>query len=70
MAVSLDYQPGATPLDPDEAGDLIPSHITTHGQLNEWEPYSLSIPVPRPAIQPVGQEPMPQWAPTRCRMRV
>ena len=29
--------PGATPLDPDEANDLIPSHITTKEQLNEWE---------------------------------
>ena len=37
MALSLDYPPGATPLDPDEAAGLIPSHITTHGQLNEWE---------------------------------
>ena len=25
--------PGATPLDPDEANDLIPSHITTKEQL-------------------------------------
>lgn len=31
------YAPGATPLDPDEAAGLIPSHITTQGQLNEWE---------------------------------
>ncbi len=37
MALSLDYPPGATPLDPDEAAGLIPSHISTHGQLNEWE---------------------------------
>jgi len=37
MAISLDYPPGATPLDPDEAAGLIPSHIATHGQLNEWE---------------------------------
>ena len=37
MAIILDYPPGATPLDPDEAAGLIPSHITTHGQLNEWE---------------------------------
>lgn len=28
---------GATPLDPDEARGLIPSHITTQGQLNAWE---------------------------------
>lgn len=31
------YAPGATPLDPDEAAGLIPSHITTQGELNEWE---------------------------------
>ncbi len=31
------YAPGATPLDPDEAAELIPSHITTQGELNEWE---------------------------------
>jgi len=37
VAISLDYPSGATPLDPDEAAGLIPSHITTHGQLNEWE---------------------------------
>ncbi len=29
--------PGATPLDPDEAQDLIPAHISTQAQLNEWE---------------------------------
>lgn len=28
---------GATPLDPDEAEDLVPEHITTMAQLNEWE---------------------------------
>ncbi len=37
MAINLDYAPGVTPLDPDEAAGLIPSHITTLGQLNEWE---------------------------------
>ena len=31
------YPPGATPLDPDEAAGLIPAHITTQEQLNEWE---------------------------------
>src|SRR5450759_337668 len=31
------YAEGATPLDPEEAHDLIPTHITTSGQLNEWE---------------------------------
>ena len=31
-------EPGrATPLEPDEARGLIPSHITTQAELNEWE---------------------------------
>jgi hypothetical protein len=37
VAIELEYPPGATPLDPDEAAGLIPSHIATQGQLNEWE---------------------------------
>jgi len=32
-----DYAPGATPIDADEAAGLIPKHITTQEQLNEWE---------------------------------
>ena len=32
-----EYPAGATPLDRDEAAGLIPSHITTQAQLNEWE---------------------------------
>ena len=35
--MKFNYPPGATPLDPDEAAGLIPVHITTQGQLNEWE---------------------------------
>ena len=35
--IDLSYAPGATPLDPDEAEGLIPSHIVHQGQLNEWE---------------------------------
>lgn len=31
------YPAGATPLDPDEAAELIPAHLTNQGQLNEWE---------------------------------
>jgi Fic-DOC domain mobile mystery protein B len=31
------YPLGATPLDPDEIDGLIPSHISTQSQLNEWE---------------------------------
>lgn len=37
MAVKFEYPPGATPLDRDDAAGLIPLHITTQGQLNEWE---------------------------------
>jgi Fic-DOC domain mobile mystery protein B len=37
MAMNLDYPPGATPLDADELASLIPGHITTQGELNEWE---------------------------------
>lgn len=35
--LDLDYPPGATPLDADELAALIPRHITTQGELNEWE---------------------------------
>jgi hypothetical protein len=35
--MKYEYAPGATPLDPDEILGLIPLHITTQGQLNEWE---------------------------------
>ncbi len=31
------HAPGATPLDHDEAAGLLPDHITTQRQLNEWE---------------------------------
>lgn len=33
---------GATPLDPDEAGDLIPGHVSTRGQLNAWEQVNIA----------------------------
>jgi Fic-DOC domain mobile mystery protein B len=32
-----EYAPGATPIDPDEAAGLIPSHLTLQHQLNEYE---------------------------------
>lgn len=35
--MKYEYAPGATPLDPDEAIELIPIHITTHAELNAWE---------------------------------
>ncbi|MBK6638311.1 MAG: cell filamentation protein Fic, partial [Rhodocyclaceae bacterium] len=37
MTIKLDYPLGATPLDGDELASLIPGHIGTQGQLNEWE---------------------------------
>ena len=35
--MNFEYPPGATPLDPDEAQGLLPTHITTQGALNVWE---------------------------------
>jgi Fic-DOC domain mobile mystery protein B len=35
--MDLAHATGATPLDADEAQGLIPTHIDTMGQLNEWE---------------------------------
>lgn len=35
------YQPGQTPLDPDEKEGLIPKHITTQGELNAWEQFNI-----------------------------
>lgn len=37
MPFEFDYPPGATPLDAEEIASLIPGHITTQGELNEWE---------------------------------
>ena len=35
--LEIQYPPGATPLDPDELGGLIPNYITTQGELNQLE---------------------------------
>lgn len=35
--MKLTYPPGATPLNPDEVFDLIPTHISEQNELNEWE---------------------------------
>jgi fido (protein-threonine AMPylation protein) len=35
--VRFEYPPGATPIDPDEARDLIPTHMTLQRELNECE---------------------------------
>ncbi len=37
MAIDLDEQDGQTPLDTDEKAGLIPEHLATKGDLNEWE---------------------------------
>lgn len=37
MVINFAFATGATPLDPDEAEGLIPSHISNNAQLNEWE---------------------------------
>lgn len=34
---SIDYPPGATPLDPNEVDGLIPDYITTQAELNALE---------------------------------
>ncbi len=31
------YPEGATPIEPDEAAGLLPTHITTRGELDRWE---------------------------------
>ncbi|MGH8276104.1 MAG: mobile mystery protein B [Steroidobacteraceae bacterium] len=33
----LEYPPGATPIDPNEAAGLIPAHLTLQRELNEYE---------------------------------
>ena len=42
-AVHDDPLPGATPLDPDEAADLIPGHVRTREQLNVWEQENILV---------------------------
>jgi len=37
LHMEFHYAPGATPLDPDEAADLVPTHIITQSDLNAWE---------------------------------
>ena len=37
MVMQFEYAPRATPIDPDEALDLIPKHISTQADLNAWE---------------------------------
>jgi hypothetical protein len=35
--LQIQYPPGATPLDPNELEGLIPTYITTQGELNQLE---------------------------------
>lgn len=37
MALKFEYPPGATPIDPNEADGLIPTHFTLQRELNEYE---------------------------------
>jgi Fic-DOC domain mobile mystery protein B len=37
MAMKFEYPAGATPLDPDEAAELVPAHVTLQRELNEFE---------------------------------
>ena len=37
MALGSESNFGQTPLDPDEASQLVPSHLVTQAALNEWE---------------------------------
>ena len=45
MEIDLDEQDGQTPLDPDEKAGLIPDHLTTKNDLNEWEQENLLLAV-------------------------
>ena len=37
MSIDFKYPPGATPLDPNEIAGLIPTYITTQGELDSHE---------------------------------
>ena len=37
MVMRFSYATGATPIDPDEAAGLLPTHIATQGELDAWE---------------------------------
>ena len=40
--VNFDYPEGATPLSPDQANELLLTHITTREELNPWEHENIS----------------------------
>jgi Fic-DOC domain mobile mystery protein B len=37
MVMRFSYAAGATPIDPDEAAGLLPTHIATQAELDAWE---------------------------------
>jgi len=40
----IEHEPeGNTPLDEDEAADLLPAHLTSRGQLNAWEQANITL---------------------------
>ena len=41
--MEFQYAPGATPLDPDEAAAVVPTHITTQEDLNAWEQANIAL---------------------------
>ena len=43
MAIDLDEHDGQTPLDPDEKAGLIPEHLATKGDLNDWEQENILV---------------------------
>ncbi len=43
--MKLSNQEGATPINEDEAAELIPDHITTQRELNEWESQNIQLAV-------------------------
>jgi Fic-DOC domain mobile mystery protein B len=55
VALNLVYGPGQTPLDADEAAQLIPRHITTQGALDEWEQVNIQR-----AVQWTGRQRNPK----------
>ncbi len=42
VGLDASVEDGATPIDPDEAEGLIPTHITTQADLNQWEAMNIS----------------------------
>ncbi len=43
MAIELEYILGSTPLETEELDALIPGHITTQKQLDEWETVNIGM---------------------------